>query len=270
LLAALRDPDHWVRYFAARSVGRHANPESVAALEHLAHNDEASPVRIAAMESLAQIGGARVVAILAPLIDSADPDIARAALGGLGLIGHPDALLPLLAALRARDAGRRIDALRALGNRDGTGAAEAIQWVAAGDADEKVAEAAIDSLCRLATPEAIDMLVNLTSDPARREASVAALARLGRQRVHLIGKGLNHPQTSVRRSIVDALGRMKQPEASEWLGIALDDPDPSVRLAAVTALAHLGSRSAERKLVSMARTDSDPTVRRAAQKALRK
>jgi len=41
-----------------------------------------------------------------------------------------------------------------------------------------------------------------------------------------------------------------------------------VRLAVVTALGYLGNRSAERKLVILARTDPDPTVRRAAQKVL--
>jgi HEAT repeat protein len=43
-----------------------------------------------------------------------------------------------------------------------------------------------------------------------------------------------------------------------------------VRLAGATALGHLGSRAAERKLSSLAATDPDVAVRRAAQKALEK
>jgi HEAT repeat protein len=145
-----------------------------------------------------------------------------------------------------------------------------MQWVAAADTDSRVIQAAIDALANLATPEAIDALITLTADTARNDACVAALAHLGKDQIELIGQGLNHPQIAVRRAIVGALGRMKQPRASELLGAALIDPDASVRLAAVNALSHLGSRGAERRLVTMTRTDPDPSVRRAAQKALRK
>ena len=79
-----------------------------------------------------------------------------------------------------------------------------------------------------------------------------------------------HSQPSVRRAVVDALGRMKQSIASEMLVKALDDEEASVRLTAVNALAYLGNRSAERKLVTVMRADPDTSVRRAAQKALRR
>ncbi|HKG20870.1 MAG TPA: HEAT repeat domain-containing protein, partial [Blastocatellia bacterium] len=48
----------------------------------------------------------------------------------------------------------------------------------------------------------------------------------------------------------------------------LEDEEASVRLAAVNALAHLGNRSVERKLLALMRTDPDTAVRRAAQRAL--
>lgn len=270
LLTALTDPDQWVRYFAARAIARHGYTESMTALDQLAETDPADQVRIAAIESLARIGGARAVAILARFAESTNIDLSRAALSGLGKLGHPDALPPLLAALRAPDPARRVDALRALGERGGPGAVDAMQWVAAADTDSRVIQAAIDALANLATPEAIDALITLTADTARNEACVAALAHLGKDQIELIGQGLNHPQIAVRRAIVGALGRMKQPRASELLGAALIDADASVRLAAVNALSHLGSHSAERRLVTMTRTDPDPSVRRAAQKALRK
>ncbi|HSB11266.1 MAG TPA: HEAT repeat domain-containing protein, partial [Blastocatellia bacterium] len=115
LVAALADCDQWVRYFAARAIARHGHTESVTALAQLAETDPADQVRIAAIESLARIGGARAVAILARFSESTNVDLSHAALSGLGIIGHPDALPPLLAALRAPDPARRVDALRALG-----------------------------------------------------------------------------------------------------------------------------------------------------------
>jgi HEAT repeat protein len=60
------------------------------------------------------------------------------------------------------------------------------------------------------------------------------------------------------------LSRMKQPEASRAVESALDDVVPSVRLTAVAELKHLGTRTSQRKLMMLARTDPDGQVRHAA------
>src|SRR6185503_8756516 len=159
-------------------------------------------------------------------------------------------------------------ALDALGARGGQGVVESIQWVAAADSDPTVAQAAIDALSRLGTAEAIAALVNLTADAPHREASVEALSRLGEQKIEMVATGMASAHRGVRRAIADALGRMKHPLASELLSKALDDEEASVRLEAIQALAHIGSRSAERELVELMRRDPNPLVRRAAEKAL--
>ena len=268
LLGALNDSDSWVRYFAARSIGHHRYAESLDALTQAAKKDGASHVRIAAVDSLGKIDGWRAVAALTSFIESPDLDLARAALKSLGQIDHSDASRPLLEALRSPIAALRLEALQALGVRGGQEAIKSLQWAAAADSEPEVAQAAINALARLATPEAIDALVNLTVEATLREASVNALARLGAQKIELIGNGLKHTQSSVRRAVADALGRMKHPVASEILSGALGDEEASVRLAAVNALAHIGNRSVERKLLALMRTDPDTAVRRAAQKAL--
>jgi HEAT repeat protein len=270
LLAALRDSDEWVRYFAARSIGTQAKSSAVDELARLARTDSANHVRIAAMESLGQIGGSRVVAVLAPFAESDETDLARAALAGLGLTDQPDAAPILLAALRSPNPALRMEALRALGKLGGPSAVDGIEWVAAADKDAAVVQTAIDALRNLATPEAITTLLRLTANPELRDASVEALASLGKQKMELISAGLSNAQPAVRRGAVEALGRMKHSQASDLLSTALDDQVVDVRLAAVHALAQLGSRHAERKLVAMARTDPDTNVRRTAQKALRK
>jgi HEAT repeat protein len=189
-------------------------------------------------------------------------------LKSLGQIHHPDALPPLLEALRLPDASRRIAALSALSRRGGEAVIAAIQWAAASDAEAAVAEAAIEALGSMASPEAIAALINLTAEASRREASIEALSRLGEQKIEIIGEGLGHRQASVRRAVLEALGRLKHPRASALLTRGLADEEASVRLAAVNALAHLGNRSAEKELLQLMRTDPDLTVRRAAQKAL--
>ena len=268
LLGALSDPDSWVRYFAARSIGHHAYGEGLDLLAEVAREDAASHVRIAAVDSLGKIDGPRAVAVLSSFVQSSDPDLAAAALKSLGQINHTEALPPLLEALRSPVAALRLEALQALGARGEKEVIGAIQWAAATDSEPQVAQAAIDALARLATPESIAALIDLTAEAGRREESVAALCRLSEQKIALIASGLKHTQPSVRRAVVDALGRMKHPLASEALGGALDDEESSVRLAAANALSHLGSRSAERKLLALMRADPDTAVRRAARKAL--
>jgi HEAT repeat protein len=268
LVAALSDPDSWVRYFAIRSIGQHGYGESLEALTRLAETDAASHVRIAAVDTLGKMNDPGVIPVLASFIESSDIDLACAALKSLGRITHTDSLPPLLEALRSPERAKRIEALQALGSLGGEDAVKAMQWTAAADADTAVTQAAIDALAHLATPAAIAALIDLMADSARRESTVVALSGLSAQKIELIAKGLAHTQSSVRRAVVDALGRMKHPFASELLSSALDDEEASVRLAAVNALAHLGSRSAERKLLALMRTDPDTAVRRATRKAL--
>jgi HEAT repeat protein len=202
-----------VRYYAARSIGRHAFAEAIDALAELANTDEANPVRIAAMEALGSIGGERAVAVLASLADSDNADLARAALNGLGLIDHPDALGPLVARARSQDPARRIAAIEALGKRRSEDAAGELQWIAATDANSAVAQAAIGALAHMATPKAIDAIIGLAAEPSRHQACVAALARLDQREFDLIGRGLSHAHAGVRRAVIEALDRAKHARA---------------------------------------------------------
>ncbi len=270
LLAALSDSDSWVRYFAVRSIGHHGYSESLEPLAELARTDAASQVRIAAIDSLGKINERQTVAVLESFVESPDSDLARAAMRSLGKISHSSALPPLFEALKSSEAGRRIEAINALGLRGEREVINALQWTAAADPDSNIAQAAIDALAHLATPEAVAALINLTADSTRREASIEALSQLSHQKIALVGQGLTHVQPGARRAVVDVLGRMKHPLASEQLNKALGDEDPTVRLAAINALAHLGNRTDERTLLRLFRTDPDVSVRRAAQKALKK
>jgi HEAT repeat protein len=270
LLAALDDPDAWVRYFATRSIGQHAHPEALDAVARLAGEDAAGQVRIAALETIGRIGGAPALALLMPYAEAEDADVARAALAALGMIGHPDALRLLETASRAPQAARRIDAVRALAQSGADEVIPILQHVALAETEPEVLQAAIDALAQVATEAAVAALVALTAEPARREAVVAALARLGEQRVEWVGRGIEHANADVRGAVVDALARMKRPRATERLSAALSDPEASVRLAAALALGQLGSRYSERQLALLARSDPDLRVRRAAHAALQR
>ena len=83
LIKGLSDEDVWVRYFSARALGRRRADDSVEALQQVLENEGFNHVRIAALDSLGQIGGRRVAGIVAGLVSDDDPDVARAAQAAL-------------------------------------------------------------------------------------------------------------------------------------------------------------------------------------------
>jgi HEAT repeat protein len=90
LIEGLSDNDVWVRYFSARALGRQRSEESVAALAQVVQNDKFNHVRIAALDSLGQIGGPRIADIVGTLVKDDDPDVAHAAQAALGESGQPE------------------------------------------------------------------------------------------------------------------------------------------------------------------------------------
>src|SRR5918995_4122918 len=87
LQAALNDPDVWVRYYAAASLGE-ARFGSAAAddLARLARRDPATHVRIAAMTALGAMHGVLGEKVAAELMDDPDDDLAIAAVNVLGAV----------------------------------------------------------------------------------------------------------------------------------------------------------------------------------------
>ena len=87
LIEGLSDDDVWVRYFSARALGRLKSDESVEALKGVVEKEKFNHVRIAALDSLGQIGGERIAGIVGELVKDDDPDVAQAAKVALGKSG---------------------------------------------------------------------------------------------------------------------------------------------------------------------------------------
>ena len=79
LVEGLADEDVWVRYFSARALGRRRADDSVGALQRVIEKEQFNHVRIAALDSLGQIGGPRIAGIAGALVEDDDPDVAHAA-----------------------------------------------------------------------------------------------------------------------------------------------------------------------------------------------
>ena len=274
LLRALADADPWVRYFAARALAEQRAEEALADLGAAASSDPTPFVRIAALEAIGVLDGPRAAELLATHADEPASEIASAALRSLGRVADASVDGILMRALRSTDPARRLSAVTAFSMRGGAGAQSALRWAAEADASAEVADAAMVGLARLAVgasdgwAEAIDALVELTANSSRRDDAMAALARIPAERIERVGRGLGHPAERVRRQTIEALIRIKHPEASARVRAALDDPDAAVRESAVTALNRIGARGVSAKLASMAAADPDVAVRRAAATAL--
>jgi HEAT repeat protein len=270
LSQALRDSDPWVRYVALRSLGSMGDRRVVPAVLEILRTDPAPHVRLAAIDVLGRLGPAEAWEELEPLARSSDSDIGSAAIVALGHLDRPEAMSALEAFLRAAQPWQRVAAVTATSQRSDVEAARMLQWVAAADDEQDVVEAAIQGLARIARrpgaqgTEAAQALVALTAEPLRREAAIQALSAMPARRIADVARGLSDASPDVRCASVEALGRMQQVDASRALGAALDDGHPAVRLAAIRALRSLGTREPQKKLMTLARTDPDTEVRRAA------
>jgi HEAT repeat protein len=270
LAQALRDSDPWVRYVALRSLGSMGDRGVVPAVLEALRSDPAPHVRLAAIDVLGRLGPAEAWEVLEPLARSSDSDMGGAAIVALGHLDRPEAMSALEGFLRAPEPWQRVAAVTATSQRPDLQAARMLQWVAAADDEQDVVEAAIEGLARIARrpgaqgTEAAEALVALTAEPLRREAAIQALSAMPARRIGDVARGLRDSSPDVRCASVDALGRMQRAEASRALEAALDDGHPAVRLSAIRALKSLGTREPQKKLMTLARTDPDTEVRRAA------
>ena len=274
LLRALEDSDSWVRYVTLKSLAAIAARSALPAVVARLHQDPAPHVRLAAIEVVGRLTPPEALEILEPLARTPNEDIARAAIAALGHVDQADALTVLEQEVRAPSAWRRLAAIDALALRGEARVAQILQWTAAADSDSDVLNAAVHALARVGVredgqgTEATRALISLTAEPSRRQAAISALSSLPPRRIGDIAAGLRHASPAVRSAIVEALSRMKQPDASRAVEAALDDAAAPVRLTAVAELKRLGTRTSQRKLMTLARTDPDAEVRHAAMMAI--
>jgi HEAT repeat protein len=104
----------------------------------------------------------------------------------------------------------------------------------------------------------------------RRNSAVEALMRRGAEAVPALTRASASDDADVRKLVVDALGGIGDPSATDRLLEMLGDQDPNVRGAAADALGSGGSRAAEGPLLGVAAdSDEQALVRLSALCALR-
>ena len=193
----------------------------------------------------------------------------------LGNVDRDEALAILEQHSRAPEPSSRLAAVDALAApaRDARAADPAVDG-GRGSRRRRSSAAALDALARVGRRDdeqgsaAARALIALTAEPSRREAGDQRAERAAATAHGDVAAGLRHASTDVRCASVEALGRMKQPDASRALESGARRWRQPVRLTAVAELKHLGTHTSQRKLLAMARTDPDGEVRHAAMRAV--
>jgi HEAT repeat protein len=271
LIAALRDADPWVRYFAAGSLEIHGTAACVPDLIDLARGDRAAHVRIAALAALGTVAPAAVSDLAPAMVEDADENVAAAAVSALAHVNdtHADALLERV--IRGPSGVMRLAATDVLTRRATLHAVTALEWAAQLLEPPGLDTLALDGLRRIADahdssarPAAIAALIALGTDSSRRQHVVAAVGSLSPEAIPLLREALPASAPNGRVLLIEALARMRDPRASQLIGSALSDNVPAVRSAAIAALGRLGSSIARQTIAAMSTSDSSLAVRRIA------
>jgi HEAT repeat protein len=221
--------------------------------------------RAFAAELLGRVGNARAVPALletAQATRTEDSDVREIALRALARIGDPRAVEPLIEALKTAEAWlapRIADILTRhgelvidplLGLLEHPGRHPARAW-AANVLGEVRARRAFGVLAR-----GLDDV-----EDEVRAKSATALGRLGDRRAvaYLLEHLLSDPAPFVRARIASALGQFEEPEVVDRLVRGLGDPAWWVRMRSVEALEQIGGRAEGPLLVAL--DDPDPEIR---------
>jgi HEAT repeat protein len=235
-IAALQDDDWAVREDAAVLLGTLKDSRAVLPLIGLLR-DEDRAVRRAAIGALQAIG-APAVESLGCCLGDPSLQVQEAAAEILAQQGDARVLTPLTAALASSDWIVRMHAATALG--------------------------------RIADPDTVDLLVPLLQDKVKavRAEAAGALAAIGTASIPSLGEALRHEDWLVRLHAVEALGKLRTPDAVGPLLFALfNDRDSAVREDIVRALGDIGDTAAVEYLLQVLK---EPGLRPLAVEALGK
>ncbi len=297
LVELARSPDSGVRAAAVAALGR-IDPEGTMATIEAAMRDPAPEVREAAVHALGKEGEIAFARLLEAL-GSPDPGMRLAAAQTLGDLGDERGIDPLLRALSDSDSGVALAAKAALAKLGWMPVGWRTRRTDKGYAYWTTRSEWVEGLGDVSQRDALEHALASSPDPVRRRVAAEGLGLLGDDRaIPALKRALEEDQdVDVRivaaRSVVDLGGTpevspvwlpfwidtgkwdvcgkiaRKAPKSSmpELIGVLAGDPDPAHRMGVVQVLARVKSDRAVEALLSAAR-DHNPSVAEAALDAL--
>ncbi|MSP61746.1 MAG: hypothetical protein EXR72_15710 [Myxococcales bacterium] len=271
------------RFLLLRAAGKIGAPR-LAPIVEAACSDGDEVIRWAAVEAAAGIDGEPGSQLLGVALGDGDPRVRTAALAGLAARKHPG-FVAAAAGVLGGDPWPMVRRTAAEYLASGcVGAAPALERAVAGEGERslEVRRAALYALARCDATRAAPLLLRLTTDGTtprelREQAAVLLAAGRGPGAVIAIASALDEvladPRADDRAahlasSLARALGRLADARGEGALQRAAKASEPLIRAAAVEALADLPTATAA-ATVAAAKSDPDPGVRRAADRARR-
>ena len=114
----------------------------------------------------------------------------------------------------------------------------------------------------LKSVDVLDLMRRLRADDGDQRAEARReLVRRGFSEVDLeLARQLFSPDAETRKQLARAVPRLSSVDAAQWLMWLALDPQPEVRLAAVTTLATTGDPALLDRVEALARNDRDPQI----------
>jgi HEAT repeat protein len=262
--AAIREGDASLRLLLVPLL--HARVAALPELR-LCLSDPEPAVRALAASTLGAVGDPSVVRDLFELLGDADPSVTQAASGALQSLGGTETEALALSAARSSDPRVRRAALRIV-SYFGYVSGLDLLIEATRDTDERIRDVAIQGLPFIDDPRSLSALFEAAEHPSP-SARASAMRALGHTSgdepavVTRLSRRLADGDAWVRYYACQALGRLGCVGVVDAIVALMDDEAGQVQVAAVEALARLGTDRAE---VALHRAASavDPDLARAA------
>lgn len=271
LLEALKYPSKRVRFLAIEALRPRADERAFLPLLERALEDRHEKVRAAARRGLRSMPGSVTVAPLARATVADDPTVRLRAVELLGRIGPDEGPLAeggdasitqtvldaLLNATADEHSEVRVAAVRGLRERADDHVVACL-IAALSDESEDVREVAAEVLARQEDGRAVEALPAALAD-SQASVRLAAIVGLGKRQddrvlriLDAVVRATRDPDVRVRREALEIVAD-QAPGRIEVLTAALEDDAPTVRLAAVEALAASEREQAVRPLIEALR-----------------
>jgi len=228
-----------------------------------------SPIRLAAVRAVTEMGDASAVPMLVQLLDDPDKEISTTTQECLAALPGKEADAAILAMFKDQNADKRRRAIAMMERRRLTGSVSML-LNAAHDAAPEVRPSLIKAAGELATAEQVPALLDLLS-PSNRPEDIAAIEQAlmtactkaadAKAMAGTLTGALDKagpPQKAILLRVLAAVGG---PEALKAVRASLDSTDAAVRAAAIRALSTWKSPDAAPHLLTLAKEAKDPGER---------
>ena len=271
MLALLGTGDEEVDHAVIKTLGvMEVRQAESSLLDYLEKNSPTGRIEYALLETLGKISAASASKLICSrYLSSAVVDIRRLAVETLGRLGDSSSLKAVESVLHDRHWSVRVAALQVMGRLGGV-------WEipfllnAIDDPDNLVRKHAILSLGTIRSHLAIPALVQQLDDMDMSRYAFCALLNFGPQILPWLHRHMlkNYP-VDIRVRLIDLIGKFGSRRSVEPLMELLEDPSPTIKLAAIDSLAFCFDALLLKKLTAVKKYDGNDEVKERADLALK-